>query len=203
MSADGKIGFVTRAQAKISSEEDLRRVHKLRAASDAIVVGIGTVLADDPKLTVGREYARGKNPIRIILDSRGRTPKGAHVLDGKVPTIIFTNSRCNRNFGRAEVIGCGEGRVNLVEMLDILSKKGVRKVLVEGGEAVIWSFLSEGLVDQFKVFTGSIVLGGKGGPTPAGGPGVRRIEDALHLRLRKVTRLGGGVLLEYVPAVRA
>ncbi len=91
MSADGKIGFVTRRQAKISSEDDLRRVHRLRAASDAIVVGIGTVLADDPKLTVRSEYARGKNPIRVVLDSNGRTPEGAHVLDGKASTIVFTN----------------------------------------------------------------------------------------------------------------
>jgi 2,5-diamino-6-(ribosylamino)-4(3H)-pyrimidinone 5'-phosphate reductase len=197
MSADGKIGFVTRTQARISSEEDLRRVHRLRAANDAIVVGIGTVLADDPKLTVKGEYARGKNPIRVILDSRGRTPEGAHVLDGKAPTLIFTNSRCKKNFGWAEVIRCGDVGVNLVKMLDILSEKGVRKVLVEGGEAVIWSFLREGLADDLKIFVGSLVLGGKGGPTPAGGPGVTRIDDAIPLKLVRTRRLGGGVLLEY------
>ena len=197
MSADGKIGFVTRTQARISSEEDLRRVHRLRAANDAIVVGIGTVLADDPKLTVKDRYAKGRNPMRIVLDSKGRTPNRAHVLDGKVPTTIFTNSRCTRQFGGAEVIRCGDGRVDLAHMLDILSEKGVRKVLVEGGETVIWSFLREGLVDDLKIFVGSLVLGGKGGPTPAGGPGVTRIEDAMPLKLVRTKRLGGGVLLEY------
>jgi len=202
MSADGKIGFVTRTQARISSEEDMRRVHRLRVANDAIIVGIGTVLADDPKLTVKDDYAKGRNPIRVVLDSNGRTPIGAHVLDRKAPTIIFTNSKCKRVFGKAVVCRCGDDKVNLVEMLEILSEKGVRKVLVEGGEAVIWSFLSEGLVDQFKVFVGSLVLGGKGGPTLAGGPGVRRIEEALRFKLKKTTRLGDGVLLEYVPAVR-
>jgi 2,5-diamino-6-(ribosylamino)-4(3H)-pyrimidinone 5'-phosphate reductase len=197
MSADGKIGFVTRTQARISSEEDMRRVHRLRAANDAIVVGIGTVIADDPKLTVKGEYARGKNPIRVVLDSKGRTLKGSHVLDGKAPTIIFTNSGCTRQFGGAEVVRCGGGRVDLAEMLDVLSEKGVRKVLVEGGEAVIWSFLREGLVDDLRIFIGSLVLGGKGGPTPAGGPGVTRIEDAIPLKLVGTKRLGGGVLLEY------
>jgi 2,5-diamino-6-(ribosylamino)-4(3H)-pyrimidinone 5'-phosphate reductase len=197
MSADGKIGFVTRMQARISSEEDMRRVHRLRAANDAIVVGIGTVLADDPKLTVKDKYAKGKNPIRIVLDSRGRTPKRAHVLDEKAPTIIFTNSKCTRQFGGAEAIRCGGDKVNLAKMLSVLSEKGVRKVLVEGGEAIIWSFLREGLVDDLKIFVGNLVLGGKGGPTPAGGPGVTRIEDAIPLRLVKTRRLGDGVLLEY------
>jgi len=197
MSADGKIGFVTRRQAKISSEEDLRRVHKLRAASDVVVVGIGTVLADDPKLTVKNRYANGRNPIRVVLDSKGRTPAGAYVLDGSAPTIIFTNSRCAKTFENAETTGCGHDRVNLAGMLDILSKRGVKRVLVEGGEEVIWSFISAGLADEVKIFVGSLVLGGKGGPTPAGGPGVTRIEDAIPLRLVKTRRLGGGVLLEY------
>ena len=202
MSADGKIGFVTRTQARISSEEDLHRVHRLRASNDAIVVGVGTVLADDPKLTVKSEYSRGRNPMRVVVDSNGRTPPGAHVLDGKAPTIIFTNTRCSRTFEGAEVVRCGDSHVDLKRMLSVLSRRGVKNVLVEGGEAVIWSFLNEGLFDHFKIFVGSLVLGGKGGPTPAGGPGVRRIEEALQLKLRKTTRLGGGVLLEYVPVVR-
>ncbi len=202
MSADGKIGFVTRKQAKISSEEDLKRVHRLRASNDAIVVGIGTVLADDPKLTVKGEYAKGRNPIRVVLDSRGRTPAGAHVLDGSAPTIIFTNSRCPKTFRNAETISCGNERVNLAGMLGILSKRKVKNVLVEGGEDVIWSFLSEGLADDLKIFIGSMVLGGRGGPTPAGGTGVTRIEDAIPLRLVRTRRLGDGVLLEYSRLLR-
>jgi len=200
MSADGKIGFVTRRQAKISGEEDLRRVHKLRASSDAIVVGIGTVLADDPKLTVKPEYAKGRNPIRVILDSKGRTPSDSHVLDGKAPSIIFTNRRCNRTFQNAEVIRCGDALVDLAGALGVLSKRGVKKVLVEGGEAVIWSFLREGLADDLRIFIGSLILGGKGGPTLAGGSGVTRIDDAIPLKLRRLRKIGNGALLEYVPA---
>ena len=197
MSADGKIGFVTRRQAKISPKEDLRRVHRLRASSDAIIVGIGTVLADDPKLTVKAEFARGRNPIRVILDARGRTPLRAMVLDGKAPTIIVTNTKCNRTFRNAEVMRCGERQVDLRKLLGILSKRATRRILVEGGESVIWSFINEGLADELKIFVGSIILGGKGGPTPAGGPGITRIEQAIPLKLERVRRLGGGVLLEY------
>ncbi len=79
----------------------------------------------------------------------------------------------------------------------MLSNKGARKVLVEGGEEVIWSFLSEGLADELMIFVGGLVLGGKGGPTPAGGPGVTKIEQAIPLKLERVRRLGNGVLLEY------
>jgi 2,5-diamino-6-(ribosylamino)-4(3H)-pyrimidinone 5'-phosphate reductase len=197
MSADGKIGFATRKQARISNEEDLGRMHRLRAASDAIVVGIGTVLADNPKLTVKSEYTKGRNPIRVVLDSAGKTPEGAHVLDGKAPTIIFTNSRCTRTFPNAETVRCGDARVDLTGMLETLSKRGVKSVLVEGGEAVIWSFISQGLADEVRIFVGSLVLGGKGGPTPAGGSGVTKVEDAIRLRLVRSRRLGDGVLLEY------
>lgn len=197
MSADGKIGFVTRKQAKISGEEDFRRVHKLRASSDAIIVGIGTVLADDPKLTVKMEYTHGRNPTRIVLDPRGRTPIKSHVLDGTAPTIIITNSKCRRTFQNAETIRCGGFRIDLPRLLRILWKRGMRRALVEGGEAVIWSFINDGLADELKIFVGSIVLGGKGGPTPAGGPGVTKIEHAIPLKLNRVKRVGDGVLLEY------
>ncbi len=197
MSADGKIGFVTRKQARISSEEDLRRVHNLRAASDAVVVGVGTVLADDPKLTVKKEYAKGRNPIRIVLDSNGRTPEDALVLDGQAPTIIVTNSGCNKTFPGAETVRCGDDFINLHQLLEILKRRNIDKILVEGGEGVIWSFLNEGLVDELMIFIGSIVLGGKGGPTPAGGHGVDRIEDAIPLKLVGTKKMPGGILLEY------
>ena len=202
MSADGKIGFVTRKQAKISGEEDFRRVHRLRASVDAIIVGIGTVLADDPKLTVKVEYSSGNNPTRVVLDPSGRTPARSHVLDGRAPTIIVTKAKCKRIFANARTMRCGGTRIDLPRLLKTLRKRGMRRVLVEGGEAVIWSFMSEGLADELKIYVGSIVLGGKGGPTPAGGPGVTRIEHAIPLKLEKVRRLGGGVLLEYSARVK-
>ncbi|HYS72013.1 MAG TPA: dihydrofolate reductase family protein [Thermoplasmata archaeon] len=90
MSVDGKIALPTRKQTRISDEEDLRRVHQLRATCDAVLVGVGTILADDPKLTVKPEYATGRNPLRVVLDSEGRTPEDAHVLNRDAPTLVVT-----------------------------------------------------------------------------------------------------------------
>src|SRR6267378_7924475 len=98
MSVDGKIALSDGKAVRLSNEEDLRRVHRLRAEVDAILVGVGTVLMDDPKLTVKSEYAKGRNPLRIVLDSDGKTPKGSHVLDGSAPTLIVTSEECDRSF---------------------------------------------------------------------------------------------------------
>src|SRR5947208_15115613 len=96
MSVDGKIALSGGKPVRLSNEEDLRRVHALRAKADAVLVGIGTVLKDDPKLTVKAEYVKGRNPLRIVLDSRGRTPAGANVLDSSAPTLIVTPEESNR-----------------------------------------------------------------------------------------------------------
>src|SRR5439155_567875 len=89
---DGKIALPDGKGVRLSNEEDLRRVHRLRAAADAILVGVGTVLKDDPKLTVKSEYAKGRNPLRVVLDSDGKIPDSAHVLDGSAPTMVPSSS---------------------------------------------------------------------------------------------------------------
>ena len=94
MSLDGKIALPNKKQARISSEEDMARVHKLRASVDAILVGIGTVLADNPKLTVKKEYVKkARNPVRIVLDSHFRTPENEEVMKPNARTIIVTTSK--------------------------------------------------------------------------------------------------------------
>lgn len=197
MSVDGKIALPSRKQTRISDEEDLRRVHQLRATCDAVLVGIGTILADDPKLTVKPEYASGRNPLRVVLDSEGRTPPDAEVLSRAAPTLIVTTVECEKTFPTAEVARLGKDAVDLPAMLDHLADRGVERLLVEGGEEVIWSFLHQRLADEVKVFVGSIVIGGRQAPTAAGGAGAQSLEEIVPLRLESAKPLGGGVLLEY------
>jgi len=197
MSADGKIALPSRTGVRISNDDDLERVHALRAECDAILVGVGTVLMDDPDLTVKRGHAKGPNPLRIVLDSDGSTPEDAAVLDGAAPTLIATNTSCAKTFPKAEVIRCGDDQVDVPKLLGILHERGVKRLLVEGGSTVNWTFLRAGLVDELLVFTGSIVIGGHSTPTLVGGEGIKRLEDAIRLQLRRATPLGDGVLLEY------
>lgn len=197
MSVDGKIALPSRKQTRISDEEDLKRVHRLRASCDAVLVGVGTILADDPKLTVKREYASGRNPLRVVLDSEGRTPDGAEVLSRAAPTLIVTTEDCTKTFADAEVVRLGKDSVDLPALLDHLSARGIRRLLVEGGEEVLWSFLHGRLVDEVKVFVGSLVIGGRTSPTAAGGAGAQRFEDVVPLRLEHAKPFGSGVLLEY------
>jgi len=198
MSADGKIALKTRKQTKISNEEDKKRVHQLRNASDAILVGVDTVISDDPKLTVNGKYVKQpRNPLRIVLDSAGRTPKKALILDGTAPTIIATNDRCRKKFPNAETIRCGKKDVDLNRLMKLLKKRGVRTLLVEGGSKVIWSFLKSKIADEVNLFVGSMVIGGECSPTPAGGLGAESEQSIVALRLVSAKVLGSGVLLRY------
>lgn len=198
MSADGKIALRTRRQTKISNEEDKKRVHKLRNSVHAILVGVETVIADDPKLTVNEKYVkRPKHPVRIVLDSKGRTPRKALVLNGVSKTFIVTNESCKSQFPNAETIRCGKGEVDLPKLMRLLEKRGIRTLLVEGGSRVIWSFLESRLADEVNIFVGSMVIGGEESPTPAGGSGAEDEKSIVTLSLKKATALGNGVLLTY------
>jgi len=197
MSIDGKIALSDGTAVRLSNEEDLRRVHRLRASVDAILVGVGTVLKDDPKLTVKSEYAKGRNPLRVVLDSDGKISESAHVLDGSAPTLIVTSEESGRSFPHAEVLRLGKDEVNLQALLDRLGARDVKTLLVEGGSTVIWSFLRQGLADELKVFVSSRVLGGHAAPTLAGGAGFTSLDEAPRLRLDRIERLGDGALLEY------
>lgn len=206
MSADGKIALASMEQTQISCKEDLVRVHRLRNSVDAVLVGKNTVLSDDPSLLVKEEYLgeremKGKRrvPTRIVLSSTGDIPLRARVLDGTAPTIIVVSEKCRlKRLRNTELLRCGREMVDIHELLPILSKRRIRRMLVEGGGTVIWSFLKDGLFDELHIYVGSMVIGG-GAPTPAEGDGVYRIEDALLLKLRKVQRVGTGVLLSYAP----
>jgi len=197
MSVDGKIALRDGQRARLSNEDDVQRVLGLRGRVDAILVGVGTVLKDDPKLTVKPELAADRSPLRIVLDSDGRTPEHARVLDGRAPTLIVTSEASERTFAHADVLRCGKEEVDLAALLDQLGGRGIRTLLVEGGSTVIWSFLRSGLVDELKVFVGSLVLGGRSAPTLAGGEGAASLSESIRLALERSECLGDGVLLEY------
>jgi 2,5-diamino-6-(ribosylamino)-4(3H)-pyrimidinone 5'-phosphate reductase len=198
MSVDGKIALPTRKETKISNREDLERVHRMRNEVDAILVGIGTILADDPKLTVVEKYAKAvKQPLRVVLDSHGRTPPKARVLNGQAKTLIVTNKSCTKTFSGADVARFGEDRVDLKALVKHLENSGIKTLLVEGGGTVMWSFFRERLADEVSVFVGSMIIGGGESPTLAGGEGFESLEEATRLKMVGCKKLGDGVLLRY------
>lgn len=199
MSADGKLAGPERKQVRISSEEDMVRVKNLRKRYDAILVGVGTVIADDPHLTV-KNATYEENPARIVLDSHGRIPPEARVLDDRAPTIIVTNNECTKDWGsNVTVIRGGSGRINLTDVLHILAKDlGIENMIVEGGGEVIASFFREKLVDRYSVFVGGLLIGGRTSPTPADGDGWLAPEG-VKLSLDSAEVLGNGALLTFTP----
>jgi 2,5-diamino-6-(ribosylamino)-4(3H)-pyrimidinone 5'-phosphate reductase len=205
MSADGKVALPSGHQLRISCEEDMARVHELRAASDAVLVGVGTVLMDDPKLTVSEKYVRGaRQPLRVVLDGSCQTPPTALVANAAARTVIVAKKGCVKPFpsGTVEVVECPvdvDGLLDLKWVLGELARRGVRQLLVEGGGTVIWSFLRHGLVDDVFVYVGPMVVGGVGTPTMAGGHGVGSATEVVGLSVVEVGRLGPGVLVHYRP----
>ena len=205
MSADGKIALPSRKQLRISSDEDMERVYRLRNECDAVLVGIGAVISDNPNLTIKEKYVKNpKQPLRVVLDSRCRTPEDALVLNDMTKTLIFTIQGNEKQFDEdyIEVIGIknnDEGCVDLDSVLDVLHQKGIRKLLVEGGGTVIWSFLRRRLVDDLYVYIGSCIIGGKNTPTMADGIGIKSKDDLLSIKIVDVNRLGNGILVHYKP----
>jgi 2,5-diamino-6-(ribosylamino)-4(3H)-pyrimidinone 5'-phosphate reductase len=203
MSADGKIALPSRKQLRISCDEDIKRMYNLRNEADAVLVGIGTILSDDPKLTVKKKYVKNpKQPLRIVLDSSCRIPKDALVLNDSAKTLIIIKKGNEKQFDceHVEVVGCktdNEGRIDLNGALDLLSQKGVEKLLVEGGSTVIWSFLKKKLVDDLFIYIGTYVIGGKDTPKVAGGYGIQNENALLSLRIVNVKRLDEGALIQY------
>ena len=207
-SVDGKISNEQRRQIRISSNEDLKRVDKLRAESDAIMVGIGTVLSDDPRLTVKSEKLRlerverglSENPIRVIVDSKCRVPLNAKVLNDEAKTIIAVSRQADRNKVKVlmergvEVVEFGEKLVDLRGLMNYLYNIGVRKVMVEGGATLNYSLLKEKLVDEIYVYYGSIIIGGQKSPTIVDG---QSFDPPINLELISVERLGNGVLTKW------
>ena len=198
MTADGKIALRGAMPLQISDAADFARLHALRAKVDAIVVGIGTVLADDPHLTARTTPPPVKQPLRVVLDSKGQTPPNAQVLDGGAKTLIFCGKGASRRWPNAEAVELGEGRVDLRLALRELQARKVETILVEGGATIIGAFLRAGLVNEMYTYVAPMVVGG-GAPSLVEGPGATDKEHVLKLKVADVTPLGSGVLIHYVP----
>ena len=199
MSADGKIASPSGKQMRISCDEDIKRMYELRNGCDAVLVGINTVLSDDPKLTVKEKYVKNpKQPIRIVLDTNCKTPVGSLVVNDVAKTLIITGQQCDNNFDdNVEVIVCNtnkDGLVDLEKLMEILYNKGIKKLMVEGGGTVIWNFLKSGFVNDFYVYVGPMIIGGKDTPTITGG---KKIDEVSNLKLVETKTIGPGTLLHY------
>jgi len=205
MSADGKIASPMRKQMKISCDEDIKRMYRLRNECDAVLVGVGTILADNPKLTVKEKYVKHpKQPLRVVLDSKGRTPPDALVLNDVTKTLIITAKGTQKiyNGSHIKLAKCEtntNGLIDVKDVLDFLYRKGVRTLLVEGGGTVIWNFLKNKVVDDLFIYIKPCIIGGKETPTMAEGEGIKNEEDSIPLTIVKVKRLGTGLLIHYQP----
>lgn len=203
ISLDGRLALAGGARARLSGPEDLVRVHRMRAASDAILVGVGTVLLDDPSLRVdwkliGRDP--GPAPTRVILDSRGRLPETARVLAPGPPTIVAVTEDSPRTYPPSvETIVAGRQRVDLAMLFQALARRGFRRVMVEGGAEVLASTLGSGLFDRFTVYVAPVLIGGEGAPSLVAGAAVTRIDEAYSLTLLSVERLGRGFVATFGP----
>ncbi|MBN1354274.1 MAG: RibD family protein [Candidatus Omnitrophica bacterium] len=203
---DGKIAAIDGSSRWISGPKSLEFSHKLRRDSDGILVGIGTVLRDNPSLTT--RFIKGRNPVRIVVDSKLRLPATANVVKSikEAMTIVFTTNGAPK--GKIEKLRkkgvevivrpiARDGYIDIGDIIRILYKKGIKKILVEGGKSIITSFLKADLADRIIVIVAPKILGK--GVESAGDMGITRIDGALRMRLGSVERLGEDVIYTAYP----
>ena len=201
-SLDARIALADGTSQWITSSESRAKAHELRAAHDAVLVGIGTVLADDPLLTARTVPLPEKQPVRIVADSSGRTPTGSRLVQsvsaGRV--VVATNGQPQDFLARSgvEIWRCGNGvRMDVRELLRRAEAEGIGSILLEGGGTLAASFVRAGLVDEIAWFVAPILIGGDGLPA-LGGLGLQNLADATRWRPVATERIGDDVLNTYV-----
>ena len=207
MSLDGKIATSTGDSKWISGEESRRRVHNLRHQTDVIMAGVRTLLKDNPRLTVRSGAGRGgtarEQPLRVIVDSKGRTPLSARVFKEPGKTLLAlgrTVTDEERETFKAPGVEVLElplpdGRVDMGQLLRVLGERQMTSVLVEGGGILLGSLFDLGLVDKVIAFIAPMVIGGKTARTPVAGNGAARIAEAVRLERCRVEQFGQDVMI--------
>ena len=202
MSMDGKVATHTGDSRWVTSEEAREDVHRARAASGAGIVGIGTLLRDDPRLTA-RIPGVLQQPVRVVVDSMARTPLVSKVLDlNEAPTIVAVTARAHPQRVAAlkdrgvEVLEAGAGgQVDLVKLMELLGEREITSVLSEGGPTMAASLLASGTADKVVFYVAPKVVGGADAPGPIGGDGVALMADAVGLAMDSVEEVGPDVKL--------
>ncbi|HSQ88136.1 bifunctional diaminohydroxyphosphoribosylaminopyrimidine deaminase/5-amino-6-(5-phosphoribosylamino)uracil reductase RibD [Romboutsia sp.] len=204
MSLDGKIATSSGESKWISCEESRKEVHKLRNIVMGILVGVDTVIKDNPKLTARLE--NGKNPIRIIVDSNLRIPIDSNVIQNikEARSIVVTTNKAIKdkvktleNKGvEVLIVNEKEGRVDLKDMIDKLGKLNIDSILLEGGSTLNFSALNEKIVDKIQVYIAPKIIGGTDSKTPVGGEGIRHLKDAFKLKDITSKTIGEDILIE-------
>ena len=207
MTLDGKIATYSGHSQWITGEEARANVHELRDEVDAILVGVGTVLKDNPVLTTRLKERTGKNPIRIVLDCELRTPLDAQIVQtDEAKTIIVTAEGQQQKASAFENLGVEllyvpvmDHKLDLNTMLDELYKRGITDLLVEGGGEVNASFLRHGLIQKFLVYVAPKVLGGRNSITPFTGDDIETIDAAMLLQFAEVDKVGEDLRITAYP----
>jgi diaminohydroxyphosphoribosylaminopyrimidine deaminase/5-amino-6-(5-phosphoribosylamino)uracil reductase len=202
VSLDGRVAAADGSSKWLTGHAARRHAHELRAQTDAVLVGSGTVLADDPQLTVRLDGYAGPRPLRVVLDGRGRTPAWARMFDDPDSSLALTASGTaaqplrDAGITVADVAIGDDGRLDPRAVLDHLWRRGVRSVLVEGGPTVATSFITSGFVDTLMLYVAPLLLGDKGLPFVVGGPAT--LDDADRFTLERAERIDDDAVLHLV-----
>jgi diaminohydroxyphosphoribosylaminopyrimidine deaminase/5-amino-6-(5-phosphoribosylamino)uracil reductase len=209
LTMDGWTGTATGHSRWVTNEKSRQFAHRLRDRLDGVLVGVGTVLADDPMLTTRLKKGVGRDPVRIIVDTDLKIPDEAKVLnrDSSALTLIAVGAHVPpERLRRVEksgvlVLTCptNEGRIDLTALMDILGGMDIASLLVEGGSAIMGSMIRERLVDKFYIFKAPKILGGNDGIPMSSGPGPREMNGCLKIKHIKLRRFGDDILVRGYP----
>lgn len=206
MSLDGKIATKTGDARWISNEESRKYVHSMRYIADAIMAGANTVIADDPQLTcryAGKGGEIRKQPLRIIIDGKGRVSAKAQIFNGPGKVLLVLGKPAEPEKKKAFIsagaevleLPSGDGRVDLGGLLKLLGERQITSILVEGGGILAGSLFDQHLVDKVVAFVAPVIIGGEGAKSPVAGDGIAKMAEATHLRCASVERFGEDTMI--------